>query len=213
MPVPENLYLPNGAANLGPAVYVDSRADGVVTFFPAGGGGRRPLRAVEFETGFHQVSQEEFDQLHDVYERVAVTADWFEDLPSMRGYSNGQLWNGFLTPVFEKDEILAAIADARLGSNPGSIVSFDERHNAFVSIMTPGGEALPEFDHLGAVDAAIADNCSIELSVNEEEVWVTVFPSLQITVDGNDVEVFAIGDGWVWQRAPEEEIEPQVPRP
>lgn len=104
------------------------------------------------------------------------------DSPSYPGWTNGHLWNGWQTPVFEKKVVEKILKDfSKVYRDSGDLDhmtwwKYDEETDSFV----------------------------LEEQKGEEPVVIEGF---QIYAGGKTRTVYSVGDGWTWEEDKEEKEE------
>ncbi|HIH2745465.1 TPA: DUF4222 domain-containing protein [Burkholderia lata] len=86
----------------GNKVEIVSIEDHQVRFFPQGGGFERSMPRAEFDATFKTIDPAALE-----YRRIEVTIEAFEDGSSLKAYSNGMLWNGWVMPYFTREAAMA----------------------------------------------------------------------------------------------------------
>lgn len=99
----------------------------VVEFCPQGGGPVYKMGHGVFHNTFKPAPEPEFAP-------VKVTGDWLPPETALAAYSDGQRWNGWEMPHFEKEE-----AD-RLAALTGDL-RYDPERDAFVQRIDGGGDS------------------------------------------------------------------------
>lgn len=194
--------------------------DGKVSFAPMGGGWVRSMDASEFRSAFREVPDDEMRALRLRYSSGEFAVGDAED--RIRGYANGNLWNGFSTPVFTREAIEAAM-------RPGGVLSpemtqvcfvFDDATGNLLEISDAEGDRLPEDvnpdDVLRAVTGASSREEVVAL-MSRKGLHVVVWKPQVITPEGESepVTVYPVGDSWCWERCeePESVMAAVEPRP
>jgi hypothetical protein len=201
-------YKLRGEAGMEALVVVEGVNDGMVHFFPYGGGFvvRRP--EVEFHSKYEKVTDQEIEQLANTYRAAMFCGDWFslkddQWLPSMPGYTNGHTWNGWATPLFEKDVVLEAMKDQRLGGFGLEKMEYREDRDVFLILHDYGCSGVEGVDVKAVFDEAVAQGLDagyLDTTVAKHGIEGQVeICKAQMIVAGNEVKkVYAIGDGWCW---------------
>lgn len=194
-----DLYLPKGEKVLEALQRIDSVDGDDIRFTAEGGGFVRLATRAKFLDHFEFADRETLESLR-VFRRELVAIDDEEGTPA---WVDGSLWNGWAQPVFEKAAVERLIETQFPDSGERGAVLFADG-DAYVLVESACGEAIPAFDRQevlrllgdGAQDMTMTDP---EDSENEEfEVHLTRIEPFTIKADGQDVQVYAVGDGWTW---------------
>lgn len=112
-------------------VYVDSKGfrvetvpdspDGVVTFYPQGGGFQRMLPVIVFHSIYKQ------ERAAPGFRRAVFVGDWNEK--PVPGFTDGNRWNGWAIPYFEFETAQEIMAET--GEDP-SVFRYDPEEDAFI---------------------------------------------------------------------------------
>lgn len=188
-------------------VQVTAVADGKVEFHPQGGGPVYAMPVAEFEALHRAVGADEHKAMAGRMRRAEVEGDWFPEEKPMRAWVNDMLWNGWVQPCFEKDEVLAAIADARIPN-----IFYHEKTDTFVEVDSMG-EPLPVFDldDVLAQSEARGDDAAMIGPSKNMEVWVTKYPAETVKTPEGKRQVYWIGAGsWTWSIAEDRPAAPSM---
>ncbi len=205
MPITPGHYLPRGNRHLSELLRVHSAEDGVVTFAPANGGFQSRLPEKGFARSFSAASDEEVARLSRDHVEAWFDGDWFDDQDPVKGLHNGKAWNGWATPLFAKDEVLAAVSDGRIPGADGSTCYLDDR-DAFLVVATDDGSPVPP-EAVTRAKEALGDGDTAGFTLGEGEEATSVRGTL---LRGEDVEVTNVGTvraydfgalGWCWSKA------------
>lgn len=196
-------WIAKDAPSLGSLVHVTRDGQDVV-IVPAGGGAFQKRTSMTSLTETHRpATPEELSSLHERYEEILVTGDWFPDgAPALPAWSNGSLWNGSPQPMFEKSVLEEAMRDGRLGE-PSLRMVYDTALDAF-AVLEANGDPVPALDDRQALVKALASDAhSVELTaVDGTEVQVDAYPGQQIDTPMGPRTVYAIGAySWIWSKA------------
>ena len=111
-------------------VYIDSKGfrveivpsspEGVVSFYPQGGGFQRTLPVIVFEALYKPESAP------PAMRRAIFSGDWMDE--TWPGFTDGMRWNGWAMPLFEFETASKIFADI---GNPSEFW-FDSEKDAFV---------------------------------------------------------------------------------
>ena len=207
----------NRPATLGNIVVITDDKDGSVHFSRDGGGWVNVLPRDEFAARFAQVTPEELERMRLAIEPIDVCLGDDEAYETLRGYSNGRLWNGWQVPYFSLETISAAVEDGGFletrGMNRVSRFLHLPETNDLLEIGNwEGGEFTSEPDMEKVREIALRG-----LPIDEAEkayaeigLIVGVADRFDILEEGSDTpkRVFSAGDGWTWERGPEPAVEP-----
>lgn len=185
-------------------VRVDAVGEDTIVCFPVSGGFQLNIPVSDFKEKFVHVPEDEMKSFMATYEEKHFDFDhWDATIPA---WTNGERWNGWGCPHFERETLQKAIDDGLLGNDVSSkIIMLDD---GVISIMTHSGD-LPEDYDWSAIEAKLRA---------EEEVYdfeiapgVTIeadfFPKEIITVDGREIETYAVGAGyWCWNQYDEPQV-------
>jgi len=208
--VEAGLYQRRDASGAEGLVRVSRALDGKVEFHPEGGGFLHVEREAGFVRAYRPVGADEVLRLHETYSRTWIRGDWFADeAEPMPAWGNGRLWNGFEMPMFERDAVLAAIADGRLsGAGLAGLHPLGDS-NAFLLVEGDGG-GLPAYDP-DALGRLAADGAT-EATVGGGTVYLSLHRPIEIATPDGPVQAYDIGSGgWCWCAAEEPGL--AVPRP
>lgn len=185
-------------------ISVSEVKDDVIVCAPLSGGWQLNIPVSDFNDKFVPVSNEEMACLRGQYqEKHFDFDDWSATIPA---WTNGDRWNGWGCPHFERETLQNAVDEGLLGNDVHSkIIMLDD---AVISVMTQGGELPKDYDWSDieaklrageeVYDFEIAPGVSIEADF---------FPKTIITVDGREIETFAVGAySWCWNQYDEPQV-------
>ncbi|WP_315921959.1 hypothetical protein [Mesorhizobium sp. SP-1A] len=186
-------------------VRVDAVGEDTIVCFPLSGGFQLNIPVSDFNEKFVHVSKAELERLRKTYEQKHFDFDdWSETLPA---WTNGDRWNGWGCPHFERETLQNALDEGLLGNDISSKVIMLE--DGVITIMALGGDLPKDYDwsvieaKLRAgeevYDFEIAPGVSIESDF---------FPKTVITTaDGREIETFAVGAyAWCWNQYDEPQV-------
>lgn len=203
------IWGPKGGDRMRALLRVTGTEDGHVIAHPLYGGFELRLPEDEFASGFERCPQERLAAMEKRFERSLVGLDDFEEGQEIPCWTNGQTWNGWELPYFERRDLDPAIADGRI-SGGGVLVWFDEKAGTYVEAVTADGEPLPEDINRDALaEAALKAGGGEEIELPDgTTVKVSVAPVREIDTPEGRIKVYAVGDGWTWSRPWEPEASP-----
>ncbi|WP_327210276.1 hypothetical protein [Rhizobium leguminosarum] len=185
-------------------VSIREQVDGNVHFHNAWGGPGYYASETNFAEDFDQVPAAEIDRIFRTYRTIRVTCD--DGATFMTGYTNGHLWNGFESPSFTKEEVLAHL-------QPGGHLAPSEymAQNRFVwsdladtFILLEGidGAGLPEVVDIAPFETLLVEGRDDEADAIAEEMGMEVSLAHKFTVvpegAAAPVALFVIDNGWCW---------------
>lgn len=171
---------------------------------PMYGGFQLKIPQSEFIEKFAHVPAEELNLLKNTYQEKYFDFDeWNETIPA---WSNGDLWNGWGCPYFERETIEKAIESGLLGNDVYTKLII--RDEGAYSVMTMSGELPQDFDW-SAIEA--------KLRAGEEVYKFEIAPGVSIEgnffaketiiVDGREIETYPVGAGyWTWNQYDEPQV-------
>jgi hypothetical protein len=190
-----------GAKNV---VEIESHEDGIVTFSARGGGRVYRAREADFLAELKPMSAADVEAFDNGYEKSFVDGDWFEaDQESIPAFLNGERWNGWLCPMFEKNAVDAAIADGRIGN-----VVWVETKETYAYFADIDNQGMPSGFDLAATAAKMTEGYT-EVEEDGRLYGIEVYEARHIQVDGQSFKVYPVGTkDWCWIAALEPENEP-----
>lgn len=203
------VYRMHEEADIAQFVLVSEIKTDMIVGSPLRGGWQLNIPVSDFKEKFVHVSKAELALLkRNFKEKHFDLDDWEETIPA---WSNGEIWNGWGCPYFERDVLEKAIENGSLSDDYTKVFVKDEGAYA---IMTMSGELPEEYDWSGILDRLRNGD-----EVYEEEIAPGIciegnfFAKQIITVDGRDIETYPVGAGyWTWNQHDEPQIYNQ-PKP
>ncbi|MCZ7861013.1 hypothetical protein O9X98_06305 [Agrobacterium salinitolerans] len=201
-------------------VTITERRDGNVHFANAWGGYGYYAPENEFGDRFEQVPEATVKHLLGTYSPITVTA--LEGDGAMDGFTNGQKWNGFEVPLFTKETVLEALADGGHLATPdihsNTRFFFDATTNDLYEITTEDGDIPADFN-MKVIEQFLTEPRKIEeIDAFAETLSLRINPvhRTAIVIDGESepAVVYAIGNGWCWEKMErfEKKAETSAPR-
>ena len=191
--------------------------DDEVLFSPQGGGFVKRATRESFDERFTQLTEEEVNERLESYQPVNVSLDGNHCL---KGYTNGYRWNGWLSPVFEIDEVRKFIdtqnkiidADAPPPENESQEEKYErvfqlDEDNCFMELI-PGDQApddaFPTYLGKSLSDEqkkSLAEKFCIKYTYPPHDDMKPHYSfSHTITVNGRTMETWGLGDGYTWSK-------------
>lgn len=133
--------------------------------YPKGGGFQKLIPMSKIDSDFLKV--EETPKATFVAGEFGI-----EDSPSYAGYDAGFRWNGWRTPLFDKETSKRILSEAK-----GWDWGYDDRTDTFIYAFEEQGDK----GVIMSSEVCKAKGCDIE-------------------VEDKTVHVYAIGDGWIWEK-------------
>lgn len=135
-----------------------------------GGGFVKVFDAETFHKEFEEIKNE------PVLKKGKVTADFLPSNMTVECYSYGLSWNGWGLPLFTRAAVEAMVA----------------------AVNGPTQEPTVELSMVGDIVTSPNENFDKSVPESEDNPLVDKFgPELYI-VDGQQIELWSIGDGWTW---------------
>lgn len=200
------IWGPKGQKDGRGLLHVEAVDGADVLAYPRFGGFLMRIPADEFSRKFEFYPQERLDEMANSFERGLVGLDSFEEGQDIPCWLNGDKWNGWEVPFFERKDIDAALADGRIVSDERSIIEYNDEVGSYVEIMPTEGHLPENFDRRPLVEAAIKARGGDEVELaNGTTAFVSIARSRRIDTPDGQVTAYNVGDGWTWSRPPEPE--------
>jgi hypothetical protein len=204
------IWGPKDSEDLAELRVIDAVTTTTVTSSPRSGGFLGTMERGKFEQLHELFDWERIARMERSFKPIEVTLDGYDDGFSVPAYTNGQLWNGWQTPVFEKDVLLKHI-EAGTFTGPTMRVWFDEEIQTFVTVMSLESKDLPEnLDIRRLKNEALSENDYAQVEMKGLGlVEVSIADVLKFGVEGREVVAYRAFDGRCWMPAldPTEEEE------
>lgn len=198
-----DVWGPKGGGDMRGMVVIEAVHGDAITAFPRGGGFMARFLMGEFTEAFEPYSSERLAAMASSFERGLVGLDSFKEGQDIPCWLNGESWNGWEKPFFERKDIDAAFADGRLVSNEYSLVEFDEAAGSYVEIMPVDGSLPKDLDRAALVELAVRAGGGGEFGLpGGGTAYVSISPSLIVDTADGPAAVYNVGDGWTWSRPP-----------
>lgn len=191
-------------------VKVTDIEDNKVVCHPVYGGLQAKIPVDKFEEQFVVVSQEELEEIAGSFTIEHFDFDeWKSTIP---GWTNGDRWNGWGCPHFEREVIQQAIDDGRFGDGTYyEVIILDEGALAVQALfgMLPSDHDWSEVIAMLKAGEEVYDH---EIG-RDVRVQAEFFPTATITVDRREIETYPLGAGsWCWNQYSEPRTE-ELPKP
>lgn len=195
---PNDKFLPKGKTSLDNLFSVREVKGGKVKGAMDGGGQIVSIPMNEFIGAFEPVSEERLSKLRQEYREETVA---YDDGEGYAAWVNGERWNGFLIPLFEREAVEAMIAREFPEKGSGGVALFADGDD-FVMVSSEFGDDLPAFDK-DEILKALGDEYSVETVLKEadgedHEVQLFRFKPTTIVAGGKSRKTYGIGDSWTW---------------
>lgn len=192
--------------------------DGLVHFHRRGGGFLVKLTPDAFAEKYVEVAAEELEEILKKFKPIDFCLG--DDDGTIRGYTNGELWNGWQMSYLSKDTIFDATAEggflAVRGMNRvARFIHLPETNDIFEISNWHGGELDGPVD-IDKVREIAASGLNADMAADEFQkigLFVLVVPKVNIVEEGADkpTTFYRVGDGWTWEAGPEEPTEAAMP--
>ncbi|MNU41415.1 hypothetical protein D3C71_301440 [compost metagenome] len=191
-------------------VKVSDTEDNKVVCHPVFGGFQANIPVDKFAEHFVVVPQDELDEIASTYAIEHFDFDeWETTIPA---WTNGDRWNGWGCPHFERDVIKQAIDDGLIGDgNFVDAILFDDGALTLQANTgtLPAGHDWSEVVALLKAGEEIYDH---EV-VPGVKIQAEFFPTATIVVGGREIETYPLGAGsWCWNQYSEPRTE-ELPKP
>lgn len=170
---------------------------------PLSGGWQLNIPISDFKEKFVHVSKADLALLKSNFkEKHFDLDDWEETIPA---WSNGEIWNGWGCPNFERKVLEKAIENGILCDDYTKVFVRDEGAYAIISMSN---ELPKDYDW-----SEIVDRLHNGEEIYEEEIAPGIsiegnfFAKQIITVDGRDIETYPVGAySWCWNQHDEPQV-------
>lgn len=191
-------------------VRVSDIEDGKVVCFPVFGGFQANIPVDKFEEHFVVVPQAELDEIAGTFTIEHFDFDeWESTIPA---WTNGDRWNGWGCPHFERDVIKQAIDDGLIGD--GTFVDAILLDDGALTVQALSATLPTDHDWSEVVALLKAGEEVYDHEIAKGvRVQAEFFPAVTITVDGRQIETYPLGAGsWCWNQYSEPRVD-QAPHP
>jgi hypothetical protein len=188
---------------------IDLKDDKVVCH-PMFGGFNASIPLEKFEEHFVLVPQEELDEIAGTFFIEHFDFDaWSSTIPA---WTNGDRWNGWGCPHFERDVIQQAIEDGLIGNGTYSEVILLE--DGALAVEAISGQLPTDHDWSEVVALLKAGEEVYDYEITPGvRIQGEFFPTVTIIVGGRQIETYPVGAGsWCWNQYKEPRDE-QLPTP
>lgn len=184
--------------------------DDKVVCHPVYGGFQAKIPVDKFEEHFVVVSQEELEEIAVSYTIEHFDFDeWKSTIPA---WTNGDRWNGWGCPHFEREVIQQVINDGRIGDGTYyEVIILDEGALAVQALF---GKLPPDHDWSEVIATLRAGEEVYDHEIAKDvRIQAEFFPTVSITVDGRQIDTYPLGAGsWCWNQYSEPRTE-ELPKP
>lgn len=196
------IWGPKGSDDLAALREIEEVGPGHVTSYPRIGGFLATMERGKFEQLYEHFESARIAEMERRFKPIEVTLDGYDDEFSVPAYTNGNCWNGWQTPVFEKDILLKHIEDGTF-TGPTMRVWFDEEIQTFVTVMSLESKTLPyDLDVQRLKNKALSENDFAQIELKGLGlIEVSIADVLKLEVGGKDVVAYRAFDGWCWMPA------------
>jgi len=155
-----------------------------------------------FEKHYEHFDHARLAAMKQAFHRIDVSIDGYDDDFSIPAWTNGDLWNGWQKPIFEKDVLLKQIEKDDF-TGPTMKFWFDEEIQSFVTIMGLESQILPEdLDIQKLKKEALSENGYAQLELKGVGlVDVQIANVIKFEAEGREVVAYQAFDGWCWEKA------------
>jgi hypothetical protein len=117
------------------------------------------------------------------------------------GWTNGERWNGWRKPYFDKDSAAALLGSSASPYHGCGRAVYAEARDAFLLVHAEGG--LPEIDDAEVLRRVAADEQYFSVRTGGGrwvDVEIDVFAGETVAVGGGELKVYGIGAAnWCWE--------------
>ncbi len=186
-------------------VRVSDIEDGKVVCFPVFGGFQANIPVDKFEEHFVVVPQAELDEIAGTFTIEHFDFDeWESTIPA---WTNGDRWNGWGCPHFERDVIKQAIDDGLIGD--GTFVDAILLDDGALTVQALSATLPADHDWSEVVALLKAGEEVYDYEIAKGvRIQAEFFPAVTIIVDGRQIETYPLGAGsWCWNQYSEPRVD------